>query len=294
MLSLNKPSRFFSFLKLLRPLNCFMMGIAVLLGELIALRGSLYLFQSFLGFVTAFTLTGSSMVLNDYFDRFVDVVNEPTRPIPSGIIKPKEALWFAFLLALLGLFSALTVSLTIKDLGFLALVVAFLSYGLSVYYNVEGKRYGFLGNLMVSGCVAVPFLYGAFMVGIFPTHLLLIFAFMAFLSNTGREIVKGIADIEGDRLRNIQTLAIKFNPKKAAYVGLIFYVLAVCLSVSPLIMDMVSLWYIPFITISCVGFLFTAFSTVKNPLTQNVKKMKNLSLIWMGFGLVAFLAGSIL
>ena len=291
---MGKSNKLFGFVRLLRPLNCLMMGFAVLLGELIVLRGGFYLFQSFLGFVTAFTLTGSSMALNDYFDRFVDAVNEPTRPIPSGILKPKEVLGFAFFLAFLGLFSALATSLTVKNMGFLVLLVAFLSYGLSAYYNVEGKKYGFWGNLMVSGCVAVPFLYGAFMVGVFPKPILLIFAFMAFLSNTGREIIKGIADIEGDKLRNIQTLAIKLNPKKAAYIASVFYVLAVGLSVLPPMMGMVSLWYLPFVIVACGGFLFTAFITVKNPSTQNARKMKKLSLVWMGIGLIAFLTGSIL
>ena len=289
-----KHGKLYGFLEILRPLNCLMMGFATLLGAIITVGFRVNPFLVFLGFVTAFTLTGSSMALNDYFDRFVDLVNEPTRPIPRGTIKPREALGFAFFLAFLGLFSASITSLTVKSLGFLVLVVAFLAYGLSAYYNVKGKKYGFLGNLMVSGCVAVPFLYGAFMVGFFPKPVLLVFAFLAFLSNTGREIIKGIADVEGDKLRNVQTLAIKLNPKKASYVASVFYVLAVCLSFLPPMFGMVSLWYIPFVVVACAGFLFTAFYTVKNPSAKNAKKMKKLSLLWMGFGLTAFLVGSIM
>ncbi|NTW50504.1 MAG: UbiA family prenyltransferase [Chlorobiales bacterium] len=37
--------------------------------------------------------TGFSQSVNDYYDRFLDKVNEPTRPIPSGRISEKEAIW---------------------------------------------------------------------------------------------------------------------------------------------------------------------------------------------------------
>ncbi|NTW50497.1 MAG: UbiA family prenyltransferase [Chlorobiales bacterium] len=37
--------------------------------------------------------TGFSQSVNDYYDRFLDKVNEPTRPIPSGRLSEKEAIW---------------------------------------------------------------------------------------------------------------------------------------------------------------------------------------------------------
>jgi len=270
-----------------------MMGFAVILGELITLKGNLLLLPSFLGFITAFTLTGSSMSLNDYFDRWVDAVNEPTRPIPSGLVKAWEALLYAFILAFVGLFSAVILGLNLQFLGFAVPTVAGLSFLLSVYYNAKGKTYGFLGNLMVSGCVAVPFIYGAFMVGFVPPPILLIFASMAFLSNTGREIIKGIADVEGDKIRNIQTLAIRLNLKKAAYVAMVFYMLAVGFIVLPPILGMVSFWYLPFIAVASSGFLVTAYLTIKNVSPENAKKMKKWSLVWMFFGLLAFMFGSL-
>jgi bacteriochlorophyll c synthase len=37
--------------------------------------------------------TGFSQSVNDYYDRDLDRINEPTRPIPSGRVSEKEALW---------------------------------------------------------------------------------------------------------------------------------------------------------------------------------------------------------
>jgi len=37
--------------------------------------------------------TGFSQSVNDYYDRDLDRINEPTRPIPSGRLSEKEALW---------------------------------------------------------------------------------------------------------------------------------------------------------------------------------------------------------
>ena len=294
---------------MVRPVNCLMMGFAVLVGETITLEGNLLPIPSLLGFITAFTLTGSSMIINDYFDRFVDKVNEPSRAIPSGIVNPKEALIFAAIVGFVGMASALVGSILV--LSYYILLVAGLSYILSGYYNAVGKKYGFLGNLMVSGCVAVPFIYGAFITGSFPGFLLLLFAFIAFLANTGREIIKGIADIEGDKLREIKTLALKLNPSRAAYVAASFYGLAVVLSILPPLLPnpeitqqgtlhlfpmygLVSIWYLPFVATSCMGFTVTAILTIRNPSAENAKKMKKASLLWMAFGLLAFLFGTTL
>jgi len=266
-----------------------MMGVAVIVGEFIALESSLLLIPSLLGFITAFTLTGGSMALNDFFDRKVDAVNEPQRPIPSGAVKPREALYFAWALAAVGLASAIITGIYVSS-PYVA-VIAALSLTLASYYNAVGKRWGFPGNLMVSGTVAVPFVYGAFIVGVIPTLLLATFASMAFLANTGREIIKGIADVEGDMVRKVRTLAICQGPKAASYYAAVFYGLAVVLSVIPPLMNSASLFYIPIVAVADIGFIYTAFSTMRNVSAGNARRMKKLSLLWMLIGLVAFIIG---
>ncbi|MCX8176022.1 MAG: UbiA family prenyltransferase [Candidatus Bathyarchaeota archaeon] len=278
------------FIFLLRPVNCFMMGLAVLIGEFITLNGKLQAIPSILGFFTAFTLTGSAMIVNDYFDRYVDLKNNPEKPIPSGIITPKEAIIFASTLALAGLFLAGATGIYTSSLNIL--LIAALAYLLSTYYNAEGKKFGFLGNLMVSGCVATSFIYGGFVAGQ-PSKLLLVFALTAFLANTGREVVKGIVDVEGDKIRNVKTLAIIKGEKFAAKVGGLFYLLAVILSLTPTIFKLASHLYTLIVGVSCIGFMLSSISIVKDSSVKNAKKIKNISLIWMMVGMLAFMVGGV-
>jgi geranylgeranylglycerol-phosphate geranylgeranyltransferase len=267
--------------------NCFMMGIAVIIGEFIALESNLLPIPSLLGFITAFTLTGGSMALNDFFDKEVDAVNEPQRPIPKGVIKPVDALYLAGILATVGMASAVVTGFYISSPW--VVVIATLALILASYYNAVGKRWGFAGNLMVSGTVAVPFIYGAFIVGIIPTLLLTTFASMAFLANTGREIIKGIADVAGDKVRKVRTLAITQGCKAASYHASFFYAFAVVLSFIPL--SSVSALYIPIVAVADIGFIYTGFSIVRNSSAERARKMKKFSLLWMLLGLVAFIAG---
>ena len=263
-----------------------MMGFAVLVGQAIALRGQLLPIPSILGYITAFTLTSSSMVLNDFYDRAVDKVNEPERPIPKGIIKPGEAVALATVLAIVGLLTAFATNIT-------SLLVAALSFALAAFYNMEGKKKGLLGNLMVSGTVAVPFIYGSFIVDLFPSPLLLLFALLAFLSNTGREVIKGIADTEGDKLRRVKTLAITLGEKKSAVIASLFYGSAVTISFIPAILNIVSVLYVPFVIVTDAGFASAAALILKRPNAENARRIKKLSLFWMFTGLVAFVVGGL-
>ena len=282
---------FRAYLTLLRPVNCAMMGFAVLIGEFMALGGKLNFEASILGFLTAFTLTGGSMAANDYFDREVDKVNQPTRPIPSGKISPQQALWFAGALGAIGILLSFLSLLRFEAL--LAPLIASGSFVLALAYNGWGKRFGLLGNLMVSGCVAIPFLYGAFMVGLLPKTVLGFFALLAFLANTGREILKGMVDVAGDKLRRVETIAIKYGLRRAAQYASAFYLSAVALSLIPPALGIVSIYYVPPVALADLGFIYTSIAITKAPTGGNAEKLKKLSLLWMLLGLIGFILGAV-
>ncbi len=77
--------------QILRPELPFAAGVCVILGEIVALGGLPPFREAMLGFVCGFFISGSAIVLNDYFDLEVDRVNTPDRPLPSGLISPSEA-----------------------------------------------------------------------------------------------------------------------------------------------------------------------------------------------------------
>ena len=151
------------FLRLIRPLNCTMMAFAVVVGA--SLVAPLNLTTNlFLGVATSFLLTAASMVINDYYDRGIDAINEPNRPIPKGDVKPKEALVFATVLSATGLAAAFETNME----SFLVAIVAAI---ISVTYITKGKGTGLPGNFLVSATVVIPFIYGGLAVGQLQTSL---------------------------------------------------------------------------------------------------------------------------
>ena len=279
--------RIFGFVRLIRPINGFMMSLAVLIGAWIASTDnppSSIIWDLLLGAITAFTLTGASMAINDYCDYEIDKINEPGRPLPSGVVSLRESLILASALTIIGLLASLLINWRTTLLAFISIIV-------SVSYAFMGKRTGLLGNFMVSFCVAVPFIYGGLIVADGLSLKILFFSLMAFLSNAGREVMKGIVDVEGDRSKGIRTVAVIYGERAAAYTATILILSAVLLSMVPPLTGMVSAWFIPFVTAADIGFIASSVLIIQRPTRENARKIKNLLLAWMMLGMIAFLAG---
>jgi len=273
-----------AFLRLIRPVNCVMMGFAVIVGA------SFVTYPNFstnllLGFITSFTLTAASMAINDYYDRDIDAINEPQRPIPSGAISPKEALFLALVLSVIGFMAAFGTNVP-------CLIVAGIAWIVSVTYVTKGKRTGLFGNLLVSTCVVIPFIYGGFVAGR-PELTTMMFVTIAFLSNTGREMAKDIVDVEGDRSQDMKTIPVVYGDRVAAFVSSIFFILAVALSPLPWLLELVSSWFLPLVVLTDVGLIWSSFSLIRDHSRNNARGVKNLVLVWFLTGLLGFVAGSI-
>lgn len=279
-------------MRLIRPVNCIIMGFAVLVGAIVAneslsFNGATLTRMAF-GFVTGFTFLAAANTVNDYYDRKIDAVNEPNRPIPRGVVKPNEALGYAAVLSAIGLVAAFLTNIP-------SLTLAVIAWFLFTYYATKGKKTGILGNLIVSTCIAIPFIYGSFTVKEAINQALsttvIVFASMAFFSTVGREITKGIVDVEGDKLESVTTVAVLYGSGKAAFSAVIFYILAVVFSFFPRLLGEVSVWYLPFVAVADLGFIFSSTSLLHNYSRENARRVKNIARIWMVIGLFAFVAG---
>lgn len=276
-----------AYVQIMRPVNCLMMGFAVLVGSVLA-ESNLLMFRwqnLAYGFVTGFALTAGSMAINDYVDREIDAINEPKRPIPSGLIKPREALGFALVLAAIGFVAAYPTST-------LTLIIAAVSWALFTTYTTIGKRSGLPGNFLVSMCVGIPFIYGSVVATNAIQLNVLTFVSMVFLSNTGREITKGIVDIQGDRKQNVKTLAVRFGDKTAAVAAALFYISATLLSPIPVLLGLVSFWFIPFVAVTDIGLVLSSVALLKDYSRESARRIKRVVLLWFMFGLMAFLVGA--
>jgi geranylgeranylglycerol-phosphate geranylgeranyltransferase len=274
------------FLTLVRIPNCLMIGLAVLVAETIGLGSVPSPMEAVFGFLTAFLLLAGTMVFNDIQDVQVDRVNSPDRPVPSGKVTIRQAY------ALSTVFSGLALIFSLI-LGVPTFLTALAALALMAYYNTRGKRTGLLGNAVVSFNVALPFFFGGLAVNSL-RPLLFIFFLLAFLANTAREVAKGIADVAGDSSRAIMTIAVTQGPKRAAKLAAIFFVLAVVLSfLAPVFDQKVSLFYYPGVVIADLGFLYSSYRLVRDPMPATVRKVKTQVLLWMLLGLVGFFMGGI-
>jgi geranylgeranylglycerol-phosphate geranylgeranyltransferase len=275
------------FVRLMRPLNCIMMGFAVLVGAVLAsparFSGS-WLSIAF-GFATGFTLCAAAMAINDYHDRGIDAINEPLRPIPSGVVKAGDALVFAAVLSAVGFAFALLVSP-------ICLVVAVASMVITATYLTVGKRTGLPGNFLVSMCVAIPFVYGSVTMLDTVGLNVLLFASMAFLSNTGREITKGIVDVKGDGAKGVKTLAVRFGEKSAAVAAVAFYLFAVALTPVTWVLGLVSVLFVPFVLVTDVGLAVCSALLLIDHSREKARRIKNTVLLLFIFGLLAYVFGA--
>ncbi len=218
----------------IRPVNSFMMGLAVIVGAAIASSPGQALdpVRLFMGALVGFLYTGASMIHNDLIDVEVDRVNAPWRPIPSGRLSVGAARLCIGVLAVSGGLVALL-------LGPVPFVLAVTALAIAMAYNRWGKLSGLPGNVMVAFIVSFPLIYGSAVAGSY-TWASIVFIGMVFLSALAREIVKDIADIEGDRRAGARTLPITRGPLYSSRVAAALYMAAVALSVIPPVMGSVN------------------------------------------------------
>jgi len=275
-----------SLLRLTRPINSLMVGLAVLVGTLAT--GGLKAIgkpgELLLAALTGFSLSAAAMAVNDYCDREIDAVNEPQRPIPSGKVTPQEALALTAITSTIGLGASAAINPQ-------ALGVALIAWILLISYSTWGKKRGLLGNLMVSGGVALPFVYGGVLSGRMTASLS--FALVAFLVNTGREITKGIVDVEGDAKHGVNTLAVNLGPHQAAKAAAALYLTGVASSILPWSIGAVSYLYLPFTLLTDLGLILLSMRLVQDPSRDTSRTVKNQVLILMALGLLGFALGSL-
>lgn len=274
-----------SLAKMLRVPNCMMMALAVPVGYVVVARGLSLSAEIIFASLTAAMMTGFAIVTNDLADLNVDLINEPDRPLPSGEVKVSTAKAFSILLLVLGLSFAL---FTKKTLNF---VLALMALVFAIAYNFVLKRTGLLGNVVVSLLVALPFMYGAFLYSEQFEVTLVVLLITAFLANLGREIQKGVVDLEGDVKRGTRTVAGRYGVKVAKELAAAFYIAAICLSPLPLVLGEVSLLYIPLILATDLGFLKSSALLIREGSRDVIRKEKNLVLLWMALAQLAFIIG---
>ena len=157
---------------------------------------------------------GTSQAVNDWYDRYVDAINEPNRPIPSGRIPGRWGLYIAIGWTVV----SLAVATVLGRWGFgAALVGMALAWAYSAP-PLRLKRNGWWGNTAVAACYeGLPWFTGAaVMAAARPDWHIVVMAALYSLGAHGIMTLNDFKSVEGDRATGIGSLPVKLGVERAA------------------------------------------------------------------------------
>ena len=158
-------------------------------------------------------MCGMSQAVNDWFDRHVDAINEPDRPIPSGRVPGRWGLGIAVLWSALGTAVA-------AALGPWVLGVALLGLALAWAYSAPPLRLkgnGWFGNAAVGlSYEGLPWFTGAAaLCGALPHPSILALAGLYSAGAFGIMILNDFKAVEGDIQMGVRTLPVQLGVRPA-------------------------------------------------------------------------------
>ena len=257
-------------------------GVCTLIGATISAGKLPPLWIALSVFLCVFFISSSAMISNDYFDLETDRINAPDRPLPSGHAQPKDAILFAILTAILGLAAAAWISLA-------ALVVALVLWLIGLVYNWKGKATGLIGNLMVSVCVGMVFIFGAIAVGEPWNPVTWTLGSLAFCFDLGEEIAADVMDVEGDSLRGSNSLAIMKGRRAALFISGLLFGLFILISLLPVIFSWLGPFYLFLLPIMDGYIIFCSLKIIRSQTTQAGRPWVRWNYLGVSFCLLVFL-----
>jgi chlorophyll/bacteriochlorophyll a synthase len=166
-------------------------------------------------------LTGYTQTINDYYDREIDAINEPYRPIPSGAISIPRVKAQVWILLGLGLLVAGLLDLWAKHSFPTLLLMAFIGSGISYIYSappLKLKQNGWLGNYALGASyIALPWWAGHALFGTLTPTIMVLTLFYS-MAGLGIAVVNDFKSVEGDRALGLKSLPVMFGIGTAAWI----------------------------------------------------------------------------
>ncbi|HEX9750804.1 MAG TPA: UbiA family prenyltransferase [candidate division Zixibacteria bacterium] len=195
---------------LIRGGNVLMAGAASLLGLVLAAPNDIWP-QSLPAVLPPMLICAAGYIDNDICDRAIDRHIKPARAIVSGRVRLSAAR------AAAGAFTMAGVLLASVG-GWPALVAVLVVVACIAWYNRALSARPLIGNVAVAAIGAFPIIYGALhapLIHSLSRNAVLLAALTAFWLHWGREILKDVVDVDGDRVVGRRTLPIVLSPDSA-------------------------------------------------------------------------------
>jgi chlorophyll synthase len=157
---------------------------------------------------------GTSQAVNDWYDRHVDAINEPDRPIPSGRIPGRWGLYIAIVWTVLSLLLATVLG----TWGFIAAVVGLVLAWAYSAPPIRLKQNGWWGNAACGLCYeGLPWFTGAaVMSASMPDWRITVIALLYSVGAHGIMTLNDFKSLEGDKRMGIDSLPVLLGVGNAA------------------------------------------------------------------------------
>jgi len=167
-------------------------------------------------------LTGYTQTINDWYDREIDAINEPYRPIPSGAISEGEVIAQIWVLLLGGLGIAYGLDVwaghDFPTVLCLSIFGSFISYIYSAP-PLKLKQNGWAGNYALGASyISLPWWCGQAVFGELDRPVYWVLPILYSIAGLGIAIVNDFKSIEGDRAMGLQSLPVAFGVDGAKYI----------------------------------------------------------------------------
>jgi geranylgeranylglycerol-phosphate geranylgeranyltransferase len=253
---MHRPERARGYLHLTRPVNAVAASALTFIGAFVS-AGEIDAHLEVGAAVLATLLAvAAGNAINDYFDRDVDAINNPERPIPRGAVSPRGALTFSTVLFLGAIGTALL-------LPTLAIAIAAINLVALLAYTEFFKGTPGAGNALVAYLGGSTFLFGGAAVGN-ATPVIVLFA-LAALSTFTREVIKDVEDLEGDSAEGLVTLPVAIGGRRALWLGVVALVVAVLASPVPYLRGTFGLAYLVLVVPADAIMLYATCTSFENP-----------------------------
>ena len=224
---------------------------------------------------------GTSQAVNDWFDRHVDAINEPQRPIPSGRIPGRWGLFIACAWTLVSLAVA-------AALGTWVFLAACVGLALAWAYSAPPlrlKQNGWWGNLACGLCYeSLAWVTGAAVMvgGGLPAWPILSLALLYGLGAHGIMTLNDFKAMEGDARMGLRSLPVQLGPQGAARVAC-----AIMAAPQLIVIGLLVAWDRP-IQAAVVAALLTGQAAM---MARFLQKPVERALWYSGFGIPLFVSG---
>ncbi|OYT40908.1 MAG: geranylgeranylglyceryl phosphate synthase [Desulfurococcales archaeon ex4484_58] len=266
-----------------RVLNSSMTGLGIVFAIILYSGWKPDIMVLVIGFLTGFLGSSSAMLINDYMDRYVDSINKPWKPIPSGRVDPLKIRDLSIL------FLVLTIIINIP-LGAIVVLVTTIYALISYIYSFLRKHWW--SQLIVAFSTTSPIVYGYFAVNPEQKYMLLatLYSLTIFTASISREVLKAVIDIEGDKKQGYNTIPLKIGLEKTIKLLKISALTSTILAYMTGVICRVSIYYYILITITVTIYLYEIINSTRN--IEDKEKLdrarKNI-LYAMLIGLIAYL-----